>query len=243
MPKTVSENIKRLSKWQELFSGDSFDFDYHLIWDHYHDPGGYEAARILFEDMKNLDKLGLNGMISCQVQRAFFPTGLAISGMAAALWNRELEFDNFASDYFMDLFGNESDGMKKYFHKLSELFQPPYLRVELPQVSEKSVELFDEIPKVINKMMPKFLELYGASVTIQDKSLWQTLIIHAQLCIYLALALKEKANGKLESAMEIWDLTKDYITSVELDIHELFDVKYFIDVIERSIHGEKQFDV
>jgi hypothetical protein len=39
MPRTVDENIARLKKWQEQFDGDSFDFDYHLMWDHINDPG------------------------------------------------------------------------------------------------------------------------------------------------------------------------------------------------------------
>ena len=188
MPKTVGENIARLNRWQSQFKGDSFDFDYHLIWDHHLDPGGYESARILFEDMKNLNKLGLNGMMSCQGQRVFFPAGLAMNAMAAALWNKNQRFESFAEKFFHDVFGDHSNEMSDYFKKLSDLFQPPYMRVELPQVSSKSAEKFALIPKVINEKIPKMISQLEKASDNFDKLLWRTLIIHAQLCIYLASA-------------------------------------------------------
>jgi len=83
MPRSVAENMARLSKWQnEQINKDSFDFDYHLMWDHYIDPGYYECSKVLHTDMKNLDKLGLKGMISCQAQRVAFPTRLPMYSMA-----------------------------------------------------------------------------------------------------------------------------------------------------------------
>ena len=89
MPKSVSENLARLFKWQERFEEDSFIFDYHFMWDHFLDPGYFEMAKTLFKDMQHLDKFNLNGMISCQNQRVFFPTGLGMVAMAEALWNKE----------------------------------------------------------------------------------------------------------------------------------------------------------
>ena len=239
MPKSVNENIERLSLWQKQFSGDSFDYDYHLIWDHYHDPGGYESARILFEDMKNLDKLGLNGMVSCQVQRAFFPTGLAMNAMAAALWNKEQDFNEVAEAFFIDMFGEYALEMSKYFQTLSKMFNPPYLRLEVAQVCDKSAQSFAGIPTVINEMLPKFIKRLEDATDGFNKQLWRALIIHAQLCIYLALALREKALGKQDEAVKSWTNACDYIKRSEHMIHELFDLKYFIDVMDRSIRGEK----
>jgi hypothetical protein len=230
MPKTVGENIARLKRWQEQFRGDSFDFDYHLIWDHYHDPGEYESARILFEDMKNLDRLNLNGMVSCQVQRAFFPTGFAMNAMAAALWNKNLTFESFAKTFFTDLFGKHANEMQHYFKKLSTLFQPAYLRGELPHVSKESAKLFAKIPSVINKMLPKLISRRE-----------DILIIHAQLCLQSAETLRLKAEGKQSEAEDRWSQTKDYVNQMEPVIHNALDIKYFTDVIGRSIRGERMF--
>ena len=53
-PKTLAENLAHLRNWQEQFSGDSFVYDYHLMWAHVADPGYEFCSRNLFEDMKNL---------------------------------------------------------------------------------------------------------------------------------------------------------------------------------------------
>ena len=38
-PRTPEGNLAFLRGWQGTFDGDSFDFDYHLMWDHFRDPG------------------------------------------------------------------------------------------------------------------------------------------------------------------------------------------------------------
>ena len=129
-PKNVSENLARLFKWQEHFKGNSFVYDYHYMWDHFLDPGYFEMAKILFKDMKHLDKYSINGMISCQNQRVFFPTGLGMIAMAEALWNKECNFEDVAEKYFNDAFGNDGKEVMEYLSAMSELFNPPYLRGE-----------------------------------------------------------------------------------------------------------------
>ena len=241
MPSSVNENIARLKRWQSQFSGDSFDFDYHLIWDHNHDMGGYESARILFEDMKNLDKLGLNGMVSCQVQRAFFPTGLAMNAMAAALWNKNQTFDDVATEFFADMFGEHAAEMRKYFETLSDLFQPDYMRGEKTYVDEAAAARFAKIPELVNEMMPLLLSRMECEYKPSKRKLWHALVIHAQLCTYLADAVMLKAKGLQPAAEARWERVIDYVNRVEPLVHDLFDVKYFIDVIGRTIKGVRHF--
>ena len=64
----------------EILAGsDGFDYDYHLMWDHLRDPGYVTSTKILFDDMQNLDKIGLNGMISCQLTRSAFRRSIIAS--------------------------------------------------------------------------------------------------------------------------------------------------------------------
>ena len=241
MPASVSENIARLNRWQSQFKGDSFDFDYHLIWDHNHDPGGYESARILFEDMKNLDKLGLNGMMSCQVQRAFFPTGLAMNAMASALWKKDQAFEDFAQEFFTDMFGEYACEMLEYFKTLSELFQPVYMRGESNYVNEESAKAFAKIPAVVNEIEPRLLRRFEQECNPYKRKTWYSLTKHAKLCVYLADALTLKAKGLQCESEAMWVCVVYYVNQMEPFIHDLFDVKYFIDVIGRTIKGVRHF--
>ena len=119
MPRSLAENVARLRRWQAIFDGDSFDFDYHLMWAHVGDIGYEKCAANLFHDMRDLEKIGLGGMISCQVQRCFFPTALPFVAMAGALWNRDADFDALADDWYRAAFGGDGARVREAMKTLS----------------------------------------------------------------------------------------------------------------------------
>ncbi len=151
MPSSVAENIAHLESWQAEFKGDSFDFDYHLMWHHVLDFGYYEIARVLHDDMANLDKIGLNGMVSCQVQRASFPTGLPMYTMARVLWNKEANFESITHEYFMASFGAEDAAVEEYLSGLSNLLYLTFIRPEYDKIGEKASARFDEAIRLIER--------------------------------------------------------------------------------------------
>ena len=83
-----------LKEWKQVFPGDSFVFDYHMMWNHQIDAGTYRNARVLHDDMKNLDYFDIDGMISCQLQRVYTPVNLSMFGMARALWDKTSNFED-----------------------------------------------------------------------------------------------------------------------------------------------------
>ena len=119
MPHSLEENVAHLKEWQKQFDGDSFAFDYHLMWAHVGDLGYEKCARNLFDDMKDLRKLGLCGMVSCQIQRCFFPTALPFISMAAALWNEKADFDSVANDYYRSEYGPQGQLVREAMQTLS----------------------------------------------------------------------------------------------------------------------------
>lgn len=112
MPSDVAINVARLRRWQKSFDGDSFDFDYHGFWAHFHDMSGLEISRIMYEDMRELRTIGLNGMAHCQVARNWMPSGLLNHTMAETLWNRDVNFEQLVNRHFADYFGGEENGAK-----------------------------------------------------------------------------------------------------------------------------------
>ncbi len=120
-PTSLNQNMAHLRRWQEGFKGDSFSFDYHLMWAHCSDPGYERCARNLFNDMRDLHKVGLEGMSSCQIQRTFFPTALPFNMMAAALWDENCDYDTEADAYYAAAFGEDAALVREYLKTLSEL--------------------------------------------------------------------------------------------------------------------------
>lgn len=92
-------------EWKEIFHGDTFDFDYHLMWDVNRDFGGERLAEVVYRDVRLLPSLGLNGFLSCQIQRAFYPNGLAFYLMGRALTDGEETLGNIRKTYYSAAFG------------------------------------------------------------------------------------------------------------------------------------------
>ena len=240
MPRGVGENVARLRKWQEQFEGDSFIFDYHFMWDHFRDPGYSQIAQVMFDDMKNLDKLRLNGMLSCQVQRASFPTGLGISMMAKTLWNKNADFDAEADHYYAKAFGRDAQDVRQYLSKLSELFDPAYLRHEKPQQNPAAAQRFAGIPKHIEDFR-EIIETNLSGIHDDDnvKKSWIYLRLHAQLALIIAKAVRRKAEGDMAAANTLWQDMAAWARMHEKDVADVFDVFEFILVTKNMVAGDQ----
>ena len=119
-PRDIGAYLGFLENWQKIFKGDSFDFDYHLMWDINRDFGGEALAEILYRDVRSLKDMGLNGFMSCQVQRAFYPSGLAFYVMGRALFDGAADFAGLREEYYSAAFGKNAEFAKKIYSEIEE---------------------------------------------------------------------------------------------------------------------------
>ncbi len=206
-PKSVGENLAWLRKWQKKIACDSFDFDYHFMWDHFFDPGYYQMSQILLRDIRSLQDIGLNGFLSCQTQRSWFPTGLGMHLMAEGLWNRELDFEQAASSYFITAFGGDGLQVKDYLERLSFAFGPRYLRQETGSATEEDLQRLTGIKGIIRGFRPTIqrnIENDHASSTIWLS--WKYLELHSEYCDLLSAALIAEIQDKSASHAEYEEL-------------------------------------
>jgi hypothetical protein len=232
LPRAVGENVAFLRAWQRLFGGDSFDYDYHLMWDHYRDPGGVASAAVLHEDIRGLAALGLNGLVSCQVQRAFFPTGLGMAVLGRALWDPSLAFRAIAEDHCRAAFGADGPACLAYLEDLSRRFDPPYLRRERPERDPDQAQRYADLAAAIDAFRPTIRRNLDAGDACRARS-WHYLNRHADLCLLLAEALRHRAAGDDEAAWQAWTATARYAQEREGDLHPALDVYEFVHVLER----------
>jgi hypothetical protein len=233
-PESVGENLAWMRRWRKHFQGDGFDFDYHFMWDHFCDPGYYAMAKTLFTDMQSLHNVDLNGMISCQNQRVFLPTGLGMVAMATALWDENADFDTMAKSYFKDAFGVDAETVESYLKTLSELVDPVYIRNEKHAVNEENATKLAQVPAHLDS----YLELIQSKMrdtTLPEsmRASWGYLYHHSQLCRKYALTFQRKAEGKMEEAERLKQELLDFAWEKELDIHHVFDAYEFMVSINR----------
>lgn len=239
MPRNVAENVARLGKWQERFDGDGFIFDYHYMWDHFRDPGGMQIAKVLFDDMKNLAELGLNGMLSCQVQRAFYPTGLGMNMMARALWDKNADFETEVKSYLKIAYGERWRELKVYLERISKDFDPAYIRHEKPQQDAEAAARFEALPKQIAGFKPVIdAALNDSGLSVEAKASWRVLSLHADYCVMLAEALACKARGEIEIVPQKWEKIERWAQEHEMELSDVLDVYYFLLTMKTSVIEE-----
>lgn len=238
MPYAVEENVARLRRWQKMFGGDSFDFDYHLMWAHYSDPSYMHIARIMYEDMVGMQDIGLNGMISCQEQRTFFPTGIVMEVMARALWNKEESFDAICEDYFARCYGTDGVQALEFFRKLGKLFDPPALRgqavlradgYEGASAPDGTVDTTAQLGalQAIAPTVRAFAGVVERNLNGKDPAVaqsWTYLSYYLRYAELLADAFIARAEGKTGLAHELYLQWKAYVCQIEPDIHRVFEV-------------------
>ena len=210
--------------WQDVFHGDSFDFEYHLMWAHYADPGYMNISNVLHTDMIHLDNVGLNGMMSCQVQRAAFPTGLPMYAMAKALWDKSSLFDDVCNEYFSCAFGVNGHAVKEYLNSISDLLSIHKIKTEEYEIA---VSRINSAKDTILCFKSDYLEKY-----MNENASWRYLYHHAEMCLLYADALRgyvEKDQNMRNASLEI---LFTYLRDHELELHNVVDSRLF----ERSVN-------
>jgi hypothetical protein len=237
-PRAIEQNLAFLQAWQAQAvradgrPADSFDFDYHLMWDHYRDPGYTQTARVLHDDLQLLDGIGLAGFNSCQVQRAFFPTGLPMAVLGGMLWDKTREFEAMARDYFAAAFGPDGAAALAYLTQLSELFDPAYLRGEKPGEDAQAAAALARVATLVDSFLPT-IERNVSSGSACWASSWRYLGHHAEIATSLAGALRARALGDHAAAPSEWSALKQRLWQLEGELHPVLDVYLFTKVYDR----------
>jgi hypothetical protein len=236
-PRDVAGNVAFLRAWQGQFQGDSFAFDYHLWRDLYKDPGGIANAAILHADIGGLGALGLDGLISCQVQRAFFPTGLGMATLGRALWDRTRPFRAIAEEYVRAAFGADGLACLAYCEELTALFDPPRQRGERPALDPIAAATYARVPATIAAFRPTIRRNLTLPEPCHARS-WHLIDRHAELCLLLAEALRLRALGQDEAARAAWAATQGFVRAEEGDLHPALDGYMFQQVLGALFRAE-----
>jgi len=238
IPSSLAENIAHLKNWQNQSDCDSFDFDYHYMWDHFKDIGNFKTARVLFEDIQSLEKIGLNGLVSCQCIRSFFPHGLGMNGMAEALWDKSKNFDDVSDKYFMSAYGKHGKEVAAYFVKLSELSDPVFVRAEYDKtVNPDLVKQFEECKKLVDKFAEFIdgIKEYENDVVALSYEYLSYQVKFAKLYLDWEIAL---ASGQKDLAETALETVIDFAAKTEKQLHRVFDFYVFRNTIKRKMHDK-----
>jgi hypothetical protein len=233
-PSDPDQNVAFLRAWQQTFRGDSFDFDYHLWRAHYLDPGYMSISDVLSHDIRNLAAIGLNGYVSCQVQRAFFPTGLPMHILARTLWDRDAPLAELAAEHMRAAFGDDAPQAAAYLEGLSDVFallEP--LVLGNPAAADTAALLED-----LERRLASGRGLIARNLAQDDACVaqsWQYLEHHRRLVERLAAVLAARAAGDAEGARHAWAALEAYVQTNEDALQPVFDGWAYLEAMRRRL--------
>ncbi len=229
VPKKAEENLGYLKAWQEMWPGPCFSYEYHFWRHQYLDPGGMELAKRIYEDIRGLKYMGLDGFVEDGSQRSFWPNGFAIYVYAETLVNSEITFEELKEDYFSHIYGKDWKDALGYLEKMSAAFDFGYMEGEKSEnldistyykpSQQKKLEMVAEIAAEGRSIADKHLKMPTRPQTVS----WRLLKKHTEYCEGIASFMIEKCKGHNILALEKY---KEFFASFgkyEIELERYYD--------------------
>lgn len=224
MPASLAENVAHLRRWQTFFHGDSFMFEYYLMWAHSGDLGYENCAKNIYQDILCLDKLGINGMVNVQLQRAAFPTNLPLYIMGKTLWNTKCDYEEEVLRFYTAAFGSDAEQVHAYLREISEqgnLWHQTHYGSETSPYGpffkdyDRLETLLREFAVVINDR---------AAQNGPHHSSWELLQLHNHYTSRCIAAAKLAEAHKTEEAKAMFADVQKFVQDNELTLRKTYDI-------------------
>ena len=227
---------RALAGWRQVFKGDSFDFDYHLMWAVWAQLTDTHLARLLHEDLQHLKEMGMNGIVSCQSFRAFYPSGLAMTALAQSLWNPDVPWAEMRRRYLVSAYGKHAEWAGEYLDTLERFLWTgdPHRRT-LP-LSEADADNLAEGAAWLDRSLAEVKARYKATDP-SDKT-WRKsldlLLHHGKFLRHIVAAYRARRFGDEEQAGRAFDQAADHLRRTEPRYSTYIDTMLALRFLERA---------
>ena len=228
-PKTAEENMAYLKEWKKQWDGPTFSYEYHFWTHQYRDPSGLYIARRIYEDIRGLTYIGLDGYVEDGTQRTFFPNGFAAYVYAETLVNRDIPFEDIVEDYYSHVYGEDWKQVLEYMKNIQEAFEFRFMEgegsndVEISKYYDPSKEQGLRNVEKYTKQCRELVQAHLSMPTRPQTVSWRLLEKHAEFCEGLAEFMVEKCQGHEELAEELAEAFFDRFGKYEVEIERYYD--------------------
>jgi len=220
-PRTNAEYVTIRRAWKRAFSGDSFVFEYYLWRPYLRSQSPLAFAKLINEDVRNLKDLDLNGMVSCQVLRSFYPAGLQMLSMAATLWDVRTDLDSLVEEQLRLCFGNNRETVKEYLARIDELLRPVEAHPHRPALDAGDLERAERLAAITDEFSAKMSSLEAAN---DREGRYLDLLGHFNKVLNMrSRAASLVARGREKEAEKLWERISQFVRETEGLTHRYLD--------------------
>ena len=253
-PPTADAHLALLRTWKKAWKGPTFGYEYHFWRHQFNDPSLLEISRRIYEDIRSLRYMGLDGYVEDGSQRSFFPNGLHMHVFAETLLNRDQDFDAIVEDYLRHAFGEDWTLAKKYFDRVAEAFNNPYLCGENSVNGVKGTVFRPAAGSFYNPAMAeKFakareIAANGRLIASTHKVMptrpqvisWRLLARHTEWIEGIAAFMGEKCVGNDELSKEVFKEVTNRFGAYEIELERYYDHMLFCSTYSAKVNAPAQ---
>ena len=206
---------QRLADWGKAFKGDSFNFDYHLMWANWQHLTDTHIARLFHEDLQDLKRIGLDGIVSCQSFRVFYPSGLAMTALAEALWDPSVPWNEMRQRYLASAYGEHAEWASTYLGTIEAFLDTgdPHWRT-LPFSNADEARL-SEVAAFLDASLAEAKARYTATADKAQRKSLDLLLHHIKLLQFVVRAYRARLQGDIDGAGQAFDGAADHLRRTE----------------------------
>ena len=228
-PPSTDESFALLKQWQQIWTGTAFSYEYHFWRHQFLDPGVVTFARRVYEDVRSLKCMSLDGYVEDGSQRSGFPNAFPVYIYAETLMNRDCDFDAVLEDYFSHIYGDDWKDVYALLQGISNAFDFAFME----GTCSKNPQLSDFYDPERVPQLEKVFELAARERSLAKKHLnmptrpqtvsWRLLLRHAAYCEYVVKILIAKAKGHNYKAIELFNEMAENFGAYELEMETYYD--------------------
>ena len=244
--KDVNQYVKVGIDWQEKCNVRAMLYEYHFYIAQFFDPGVLRFAKVVYDDIVNYKKHGLNGLINDCSQRSFWPNGFSFFLYGQVQFDTSLKFEDLLEDYFSHAYGEDWKEVIALFEKIGEVFDPGYFwghRSANLEVSKsyapKVAEELRRMPAVA-KEAEAFLEAHRVMPYRAQTVMFKLLRYYMEYCQGLAKAIIPKCFGAGEEAREMFQAFLADFGRHECEIGTCYDQYLMRKAMNAKIFSRKE---
>ncbi len=242
-----------MDEWRKIFDGDVFFYEYYMYTPHFFDPGYMEITRNILGNIRTLDQVNVGGLMSDQTQRSFFPTGLPMSVIGDAQFDRNMDEEEYTSTYLEGAFGGDFRAVRFYLETVTELFEPKTCALVTSIVEQdtadggssendttgiwknkRMAEKLSRVAEAVDALSP-MVERNKTLPDVCHAKSWHLLEIHGEYCKRLADFYLALTEGNTDLATERKETMIDWLSHLEDEIHPQFDLVLFEQCLRQTV--------
>jgi hypothetical protein len=207
-PKSIEQCAALFQARRKGMKVPAFAYEYHFWRPLFRDPGLMNICRRLYEDVRSLKLLDIDGYQQDGSNKHFFPHGFHQFIHAETLVNRDCDYDALLEDYFSLLYGPDYQKVLEYLNGVSKAFGEKYMGGEDyaegatdPLYNPAHAADMEQVCELA--ALARFYVKRNRNTSVRIQALaWKLLERHAEFVEGVADVFISKAKGQNKLALE-----------------------------------------